>query len=163
MKRPASLRLAVLGGLVALLVVAAPAIAASTASVKISESDNRYHFTPTTVYVNAGGKVAWTNGSDAPHTVTSDTGTELASSTLGAGKTFTHTFTTAGTFAYHCSIHRYMVGSVVVLAAGATPPPTDTVETVRPRSGDVGIWLVLAGVVGLGGAAIVLRRLRRAP
>jgi len=30
------------------------------------------------------------------------------------GETYRHTFTTTGTFRYHCSIHPYMVGEVIV-------------------------------------------------
>jgi len=55
--------------------------------------------------------------------VTSDSGSELASATLNAGKTFSHTFAATGTFSYHCTIHTYMVAKVVVLGAGVTAPP----------------------------------------
>jgi plastocyanin len=33
---------------------------------------------------------------------------------VAPSKTFTRTFSTAGTFAYRCNIHQYMTGSVVV-------------------------------------------------
>jgi plastocyanin len=33
---------------------------------------------------------------------------------MSNGQTFTHTFDTAGTFKYHCSIHPFMTGSIVV-------------------------------------------------
>ena len=102
--------------------VLAGSVLAANSSVRISESNNRYLFGPSRVFVNVGDKVTWKNGSDAPHTVTSNSGTELASSTLNAGATFSHTFTATGTFAYHCTIHTYMKGTVVVLAAGAALP-----------------------------------------
>lgn len=155
-----SLRFAAVGGLLGLLIVAAPVVAGPTAGIKIGEANNRYHFSPTTAYVNVGGTVTWTNGSDAPHTVTSDAGNELASATIGAAKTYSHTFASTGTFAYHCSIHRYMVANVIVLAADVTAPPTDTLPAVRPGSGDIGTGLALLVFVGLSGALLALRRFR---
>ena len=44
------------------------------------------------------------------------------------------TFDTAGTFAYICSIHPQMTGSVVVEAAAATPAPT-AAPTAAPTTG----------------------------
>ena len=149
-----------LSGLVT-LVLAGTALAAGT-SVRISESNNVYHFGPAKVFVNVGGRVTWSNGSDAPHTVTSDSGTELSSPTLGAGATFSHTFSATGTFTYHCSIHTYMKGTVVVLAAGATLPPTDAVAspstaTQAPTVAGVALIALLAGSLGAG---LYLRRRR---
>jgi plastocyanin len=161
-KRRGSFSLAGIGAVIALVVIAAPAIGASTGTVRMGETNNRYHFSPATVFLDIGGQVTWTNGSDAPHTVTSDTGGELASPTVGAGKTFSHTFSAAGTFAYHCAIHPYMVGKVVVLAAGATPPPTDAIASDHAAPGDASYGLGLAGIAGLVGGGIALRRVRRA-
>ena len=163
MNRRRSVAVAAVGALVGLLMVIGSVAAASSAGVRIGEMNNRYHFSPTTTFVNVGGKVTWTNGSDAPHTVTSDSGSELASATLNAGKTFSHTFASTGTFTYHCSIHTYMVGKVVVLAAGATLPSTDTASPDQPASADPNVGLpVLLVLVGLSGAVLALRRFRRA-
>jgi plastocyanin len=162
MNRRRSVWVAAVGALVGLLMVMGSVAAASTAGVRIGETNNRYHFSPTTTFVNVGGKVTWTNGSDAAHTVTSDSGSELASATLNAGKTFSHTFASTGTFTYHCTIHTYMVGTVVVLAAGATLPPTDAASTELPATADpnVGLPLILL-LVGLSGAVLALGRFRR--
>lgn len=151
------------GAVLALLMMISTVGAAAAASVRIGETSGRYHFSPTTAYINVGGKVTWTNGSDAPHTVTSDSGTELASATLGAGKTFSHTFAATGSFAYHCTIHTYMVGNVVVLAAGVTAPSTDAAVIDPPTTPDrtVGLPVVLV-LVGVGGVALAGRRFRRA-
>ena len=162
MGRHRSLKLAAVGGLLGLLMLVGPVAAGSTAGVQIGEANNRYHFSPAAAYVNVGGTVTWTNGSDAPHTVTSDAGSELASPTIGAAKTYSHTFASAGTFAYHCSIHSYMVAKVIVLAAGVTAPPTDTQSTVRPGNADVGAGLAFLVLVGLSGAVLALRRYRSA-
>jgi len=72
-------------------------------------------YDPPTVTVQAGQTVTWNNQDTTaiPHTVTSDGGT-FDSGTLNQGKTFSHTYTTAGTFPYHCTIHPQMHGTVVV-------------------------------------------------
>jgi plastocyanin len=147
-----------LSGFVTLLL--AGSVLAANASVKISEANNRYFFSPAKGFVNVGQRVTWTNGSDAPHTVTSNSGMELASSTLNAGATFSHTFNTTGTFAYHCSIHTYMKGTVVVLAAGVTPPATDTVGggPAPSRPLDLGLLIMLTLAVSFLGSWLYLRR-----
>lgn len=83
--------------------------------MKIGEQNDKYGFEPTMLSVTVGTKVVWTNASDAPHTVASDTGSILASSTISpSGGTFSFTFTQAGTYTYHCTIHPYMKGTIVV-------------------------------------------------
>jgi plastocyanin len=71
-------------------------------------------FSPTQITVNKGDTVTWTNNDSTTHTVTSDSGSELDSGNIQPGSDFTHTFSQTGTFKYHCSIHPYMTGSVVV-------------------------------------------------
>ena len=48
---------------------------------------------------------------------------ELNSGDIAGGATFPHTFTTAGTYPYHCSHHSAMTGSVTV-TPGTTDPLT---------------------------------------
>lgn len=134
-------------------------VSAAAGSVKMGESNERYFFAPTTTYVSVGGSLTWTNGTDVPHTVTSDSGTELASGNVAANATFSHTFATPGTFSYHCTIHPYMVAKVIVLAAGATPPATDTLAGQAPPSGTPAGNLAATLIVGLAGAALIVRRL----
>lgn len=73
-----------------------------------------FAFAPSTLNVKVGDTVTWTNMDSASHTVTSDSGGELASSSLSRGGTYSHTFTQAGTFEYHCSFHSGMSGKVIV-------------------------------------------------
>lgn len=73
-----------------------------------------FAFSPATINVKVGDTVTWTNRDSAPHQIASDSGSELSSSTLSNGATYSHTFTSAGTYAYHCAIHTSMKGSVVV-------------------------------------------------
>jgi plastocyanin len=47
-------------------------------------------------------------------------GVELNSGNIPNGSSFSHTFTTAGSFSYHCSIHAGMTGTVVVNSGGST-------------------------------------------
>ena len=85
-----------------------PAPSSVTVSIK------NFAFNPPTLTVKVGTKVTWINNDSVPHTVTSDSGSELASSTLSTGATYSHTFNTAGSFPYHCSIHTTMHGTVTV-------------------------------------------------
>ncbi len=73
-----------------------------------------FSFSPATVTVKKGTKVTWTNNDSTAHTVTADSGNGPDSSTLNPGDTYSFTFSSAGTFAYHCSFHSNMHGTVVV-------------------------------------------------
>lgn len=70
-----------------------------------------FAFDPASVEIAAGGTVTWTNNDSASHTVT---GSGWESASLAQGDTFSHTFATAGTYDYACSVHPSMKGTVVV-------------------------------------------------
>ena len=72
-----------------------------------------FAFSPASNSVPTGSKVTWTNSDTTAHTVTFDDGS-ADSGNLAPGSTFDHTFATAGTFAYHCTIHSQMHGTVTV-------------------------------------------------
>ena len=72
-----------------------------------------FAFDPASVTIKVGESVTWTNQDSTNHTVTADKG-EFNSSQLANGATFSFKFDTAGTYAYHCSIHPSMTGTVVV-------------------------------------------------
>lgn len=72
-----------------------------------------FAFAPATLTVPPGTTVTWTNRDEEPHTVAAGDGS-FHSPGMGTGATFTHTFSTAGTFDYVCSIHPMMRGTVVV-------------------------------------------------
>jgi plastocyanin len=72
-----------------------------------------FAFNPSTIEVAVGTTVTWTNQDTAGHTVTADDGS-FDSKTLATGATFQQTFSTAGTFTYHCSIHTSMKATVTV-------------------------------------------------
>lgn len=73
-----------------------------------------FSFVPTSLTVKKDTTVTWTNNDSTSHTVTSTAGSELSSGTLGVGQTYSHTFTIAGTYQYHCSFHPSMTGTIVV-------------------------------------------------
>ncbi len=160
MKRRTSLAIGVVGVL-GLLVLVGP-VSAANRGVKMGEANDRYFFAPQTQYANVGDTVTWTNGTDVAHTVTSDSGSELASDNIGDGATFDHTFSAEGSFAYHCTIHPYMTGKIVVLAAGAALPATDT-SGGSGSSGPNDTGVLIALLAGLAAAGLAIRRFRPAP
>lgn len=123
-----------------------------------------FAFSPKTVTVNVGDTVTWTNNDTVTHTATSAGNFDTGS--IGGGATKSVTFQKAGTFAYVCSIHSSMTGTVVVRAAsgggGSTTPPTDTVAPYGTGSDDSGLTVTLS-ILGLGmmaGVVIADRRFR---
>jgi plastocyanin len=81
-----------------------------------------FAFQPASIEVPAGSTVTWTNAGAATHTATADDGT-FDSGQLKPGANFSQTFTTPGTYTYHCEIHPQMTGTVVVTAAAAAAAP----------------------------------------
>lgn len=70
-------------------------------------------FNPRTITVTANTTIIWTNKDGVAHTVTSTTGL-FDSGSINSNGTYSHTFATAGTFPYRCTIHPSMTASVVV-------------------------------------------------
>jgi plastocyanin len=70
-------------------------------------------YKPATITVAPGMTVTWTNNDPVVHTVTADD-SSWDSGDLSQGQTFSRTFDTAGTYAYHCTVHPWMVGTVIV-------------------------------------------------
>jgi len=147
-----------------------------------SDTISDFQFSPATITIHVGATITWTNNGPTAHTATAsdhsfDTGT------LQKGQSASHTFTTAGTFAYICTLHPFMHGTVVVQAAassntGSTTNSTPSSSTTTPSSAtattaaqtgqtlpltgfDV-IPRLLAGLLLLGGG-IMLRRLATRP
>jgi plastocyanin len=75
-----------------------------------------FAFNPSTVTVKTGTVVTWVNQDAAPHAIASDTGSlvPFSSDPLPTGASYNVTFTTPGTYTYHCSIHPSMTGTIVV-------------------------------------------------
>jgi len=77
-----------------------------------SVSIKNFSFTPNSLTVKVGTKVTWTNHDSVTHTVTANQG--AFNSPVLPGSSFSFTFTKAGTYAYHCMIHPYMMATIVV-------------------------------------------------
>jgi plastocyanin len=91
-----------------------------------------YAFTPATATVKAGTMVKWVNNGATSHTATSDAAGTFDSGTLAApgtttdpyggmtttpGGSFSFTFSTPGTYTYHCTFHgslNNMKGTITV-------------------------------------------------
>ena len=69
-------------------------------------------FVPTTVTVKPGTTITWTNQDSMQHTVT---GSGWGSGQLSYGQSYSHTFSSNGSFDYHCSNHPVMQGTVNVV------------------------------------------------
>jgi plastocyanin/mono/diheme cytochrome c family protein len=81
--------------------------------VQPSDDATTWGYAPSSITVHVGDSVSWTNGGPLQHTVTADDGS-FDSGLLDAGASFSFTFSTAGTFSYHCAPHPWMKGTVVV-------------------------------------------------
>ncbi len=81
--------------------------------------DNETCYSPSELTTLAGNNVTWVNDSGVIHTVTSGNPQEgpdgtFDSGIIMSGDTFSHTFTEAGNYQYFCTIHPWMIGTVIV-------------------------------------------------
>jgi plastocyanin len=86
--------------------------AAATASAAKTVEIKDFAFHPGTVKVKRGSRVTFTNASDVTHTATR--GGSFDTKQIAPGKSVAVKFGKRGTFAYHCTIHPFMKGKVVV-------------------------------------------------
>jgi plastocyanin len=73
----------------------------------------KFMFGPDSLSVPVGATVTWTNDDTDPHTVVAKDGS-FRSGALTKGGAYQHTFDKPGTYQYLCSIHPFMVATVVV-------------------------------------------------
>ena len=92
-----------------------------------------FSFTPASITIHVGDTVTWTNHGPSAHTATANNGS-FNTGVLQKGQSASHTFTTAGTFAYICSIHPFMHGTVVVLANTTSTTPATTPTSTTPAT-----------------------------
>jgi plastocyanin len=109
---------------------------ARTVSVGVANG-NALSFFPATTNIATGDTVLWTWNSTGitAHSTTSDTNGLWDSTSVPAPHTFMNTFSTPGTFPYHCIPHVTfgMKGTIVVTAPNQPP----TVTITNPASGTV--------------------------
>jgi plastocyanin len=70
-----------------------------------------FTFQPPALHVAVGATVTVKNTDGVTHTWTDDSG-GFDSGNLNQNQSFSHTYSAAGTFTYHCNIHRSMTGTV---------------------------------------------------
>ena len=87
-----------------------PASGASGSAVTISD----FKFAPASLTAKPGTKVTVTNDDSTAHTATADDGSTFDTGTLDPGSSQTISVGKPGSYAYHCSIHPFMKGTIVV-------------------------------------------------
>ncbi|HEU5040892.1 MAG TPA: cupredoxin family copper-binding protein [Gemmatimonadales bacterium] len=73
-----------------------------------------FAYVPPSLSVATGATITWTNGDEAPHTVTADDGESFESGILNQGGTFELVAPEPGTYEYHCEVHPFMTGTLTV-------------------------------------------------
>jgi plastocyanin len=144
------MRRRLVGAAAAAGVLAATGSAATTAEVAMPGKV----FAPSELDVLVGTTVTWRNTDRSTHTVTEDEDV-FDSGHIRPGGEFTRTFAQSGRFAFHCTIHRFMRGSVsvfdVVLRGPHEPLPAGRralLEGVAPSGvEEVALERVLPGPV----------------
>jgi plastocyanin len=92
---------------------AAPAAAPTASASGAKTVDiNHFKFHPHTLEVAKGTKVVFSNSAGIAHTAT-DPGA-FDSGHIAPGESFAVRFEHRGTFSYHCEIHPFMHGKIVV-------------------------------------------------
>ncbi|WP_246113567.1 cupredoxin domain-containing protein [Streptomyces montanus] len=139
-------RRAVLGVVLALLAPLALLALLSAAPGQASAASHQvlmkgYAFGPSVLTVDVGDTVTWTNQDTAPHDVKTTSGpVSFHSPMLDKGRSWSFTFTKAGSYGYYCTVHPDMTARIVVRApaTSAAPPPTHThAETSSGHHGTV--------------------------
>jgi plastocyanin len=143
------------------------AVRAATVDVDVGGSD--FSFRPRVVTVNVGDTVMWTNRGGA-HNVVADNGAFSSGSADAGDWAYSYTFTTAGTFNYHCQPHAAlgMTGTVIVQAAGGeergalrfsqanypvTEGGTATITVQRVGGDDGAVSVTFSAIAGSAGAS----------
>ena len=110
---------------VALIVVAA-AVLLPNAALGLSQTVTirGFAFLPAGATIAPGESITWSNADGTTHTATSNTPGAFDTGPIAMGATKMVTLANAGTYAYHCSIHPSMTGTITVQAPQPTPVPT---------------------------------------
>ena len=92
--------------------------------------------------VQVGGTVVWTQQDSTTHTTTSVNSSSpngsWDSGNLGNGRSFSFTFTQAGTFPYFCTIHPSMTATITVVAPGSDGTTNQSEATQTSSDSDSG-------------------------
>jgi plastocyanin len=148
---------------------AATSTTVTAAAASTGVTIKNFKFAPASSSVHVGDTITWTNQDAIGHTATATDGS-FNTGTINQGKSGSHTFTKAGTFAYICSIHPSMHGTVVVAAAttssggtgsgstgnsGGTTPTHSSSSSSLPQTGlDIAVVVLLAALMMAAGTAL---------
>ena len=101
--------------LIPIIFTALATLAGSTAVLAkdVTVTISNFAFGPAEVTISVGDTVTFVNGDDTIHSVVADDGS-FHSDGLDTNDKFTMTFTKAGKIAYHCGLHPFMKGDIVV-------------------------------------------------
>ena len=99
---------------------AVPANGSATVRATEGQGDPRtaWTFDPAQISVRAGDSVTFVNAGNEAHTATADDGS-FDAGTLNPGDSKSVKFDREGSFKFHCSLHPWMTGTVVVSAAAS--------------------------------------------
>jgi plastocyanin len=150
--------LAVAVGISGLLLGPLTASAANSAAQIVNCPPASGCFTPNPITVKVGDTVTWTNNGAITHTSTSNTGAWNTGNLAPGATSSAVTFTTAGTFAYHCAIHPSMTGSVIVSAVAATAPAASSPPVRGLAAGGGGPQLPIGVALFLLGFLLLVAR-----
>jgi plastocyanin len=75
---------------------------------------SNFKFTPASLTVSPGARIRVTNRDTTAHTATADDGRSFDTGDIDPGSAATIALSKAGTYKFHCSIHPFMHGTVVV-------------------------------------------------
>ena len=78
-----------------------------------ADQSNLEAFVPPEISISPDTAISWRNDDSIKHTVTADDGS-FASGPISPGDTFDNTLDSLGDLSYHCSIHPFMRGVVIV-------------------------------------------------
>lgn len=83
---------------------------ATTATISIKD----FAFSPANKTISKGTKVTWINNDSASHTIMGDNKNGPKSQLLNKDSKYSFAFNKTGKFAYYCSIHPTMKGTITV-------------------------------------------------
>jgi plastocyanin len=142
-----------LGSLLLLLV---PAATAADRDVRIVD----FAYAPATVTIRVGDTVTWINRDPVEHTATATNGS-FDTGMIAPDGSARIRFTRAGTYAYLCTPHPDMRGTVVVRARSSRPPDTSTEIVATPTDATDPVPVGPLAVLGAAALLVVDLRLRR--
>ncbi len=109
------------------------AVAAATENVAISD----FQFAPAQITIQQGDTVTWTNEGPTAHSATGSDGS-FDTGIFSEGGSRSETFDEAGTFAYICTPHPQMEGTIVVEASTSGDNGSGDTGTGDTGTGDTG-------------------------